>query len=99
MQKSIMQYVKKNGKIIGVLMGTKMANGNVIVTASKVALNKGDTFNKAFGIELCEARAYKYEYDARLPIIPKSMHPEAIKFAERCRKYFKKSEISHYTDF
>lgn len=97
MMKEIKQYVKKNGKTVGVMMGTKMNNGSVIITASKVAVNKGDTFDKEFGVELCQARAYKYEYDGRLPIIPKSMESDVKHFESRCKRYFKNSSISHYT--
>lgn len=96
MEKQIHQYVRKGNKTVGVLMGTKLDNGDVIITASKVAISKGDTFDREFGKELCARRAELFEKENRFPEIPTSMKHQAEDFMQRCMKYFKSEHISFF---
>lgn len=79
----IHQYVRRGNKLIGVLVGTKLEDGTVRITASKCNESHGDKFDKKLGLQIAANRSTKPE-----TIIAHSMIPDMIKFVDRCSRYF-----------
>jgi hypothetical protein len=84
MTKQIHQYIRKGHKLVGVLVGTKLEDGTVRITASKANESHGDRFDKSIGLEIARNRAKKSE-----TVIAHSMLPAMIAFNDRCSRYFK----------
>ena len=93
MQKHIHRYIREDGKLVGVIMGTKLENGEVIITSAKAAISKGDVFNKQFGKQLCMDRAEAYYSKNRTPVIYERFEEDVEKFVDNCKKYFKVDEV------
>ena len=92
----IHQYVRnKKGQPIGCLLAVCSGplNDKVVITTSKAAISKGDTFFKDFGLQLCWDRLVAYENERRYPSVPDSMRDDVYKFEERCKRYFKGKKI------
>jgi hypothetical protein len=82
----IIQYVRKKGKKVGVLVATKNPETNTITVGwSKCC--KRDTFNREFGLKIAFGRA-KNGSDVNLP---RDMQEPMERFKQRLSRYYHKS--------
>lgn len=92
----IHQFIRKNvrgrKKIVGVLVAD-MIDNQVCYGWSKVAVNRGDSFDVIYGINLATSRMNAIE---TVPI-PSGIFKDAIKFSRRCRRYFKDANYDFKT--
>jgi len=90
----IKQYIrnKKNQKI-GVLVGSMVPSGEVLIGFSKVNMSAGDTFNRDLGIHIATERIRRYDEHNKINVPPKSIEHNIDRFVTRCQKYFKTEHV------
>ena len=99
MQHEIYKYIKGTGKYrnqnVALIMGSIHEDG-ILITTSKANVVAGDVFDKKRARRITQGRANKYELNGEITFIPKSLINDAIKFEERCVKYFRHTEIINH---
>ena len=89
MPTEIYQFVNDaHNQRIGVIMGTKLSDNQVIVTSSKVNKSHGDIFDRERGISIARARVRKHTTDHGQTHAA-SFELGISEFTDRCKKYFK----------
>ena len=87
--KQIHQFIIKNvngqKRKVGVLVGRIDESGTVRIGWSRANINRGDKFNKKYGMELASERTNAEEC---VPV-PPSIVEDAYDFQDRCGRYFK----------
>jgi hypothetical protein len=95
MKNQIHQYVKKviNGhrQTVGLMLAQKDEGGVVRIGWSKVAVTKGDRFDKERGMQIAEGRINSNKSLSNV-VFPRSMEKDLANFQKRCDRYFKDSK-------
>jgi len=86
---TIRQYIKKRKNkhitVVGIMVGNIDSEGIVRIGWSRAAINKGDKFNKEYGLKLATQRLGAKE---TVPV-PSSIENDMGMFQVRCARYFK----------
>jgi len=85
----LIKYFGKGRKRRGVFIGLPVDNNKVIVGYSLCKLS-ADKFSKEFGKKLAVKRART----GRKLTVPRSMETEFKRFIDRCKRYYKDTEIA-----
>lgn len=94
-ENTICQYVRRKQQRVGLLMAYKdkdKENDRVIIVGAKVNLKAGDRFNPVFARDLTLHRIEATE-SGRKTHVPASFKHDLVKFAARCRKFFKTDNL------
>ena len=91
--KRIHQFITKGTgsrkRKVGVLVG-EMRNQTVFIGWSRANENMGDKFDKDYGMKLAIERLKAKQ----MVPIPRSIFVNVLNFSNRCRRYFKDSEVT-----
>jgi len=90
----IMEYVRKNGKLVGVMIAAKSIDDKVYFGWSKYAINKENKpFDKSFALDIAASRADTGRFYAK-DDVPFLIRDKYEAFFNRCQKYFKDTPVN-----
>jgi hypothetical protein len=84
MKTELVQYVRKNGNLIGAVVGVKIDSQSFGVGWSQCNINKGDIFDKNRALIIARGRAIKGT-SSSMPINVREIYSHMV---ERCNRYF-----------
>lgn len=86
----IRQYIRRNNKIVGLMIAAKNADGDIVIDYS--LCSSKDRFDKSLAEKIAMGRVFTTNSKSQLKrILPPSILQDYTEFVARCERYFKKS--------